>query len=90
MLGDICEEDDDSGEALVFEGIEVEAFTHQPSVRKLRQELLALQACEALVAAYRRGADSGGSVAWEDIDAAHALALQTCDAIDEGSPPAAA
>ncbi|MFA5571628.1 MAG: hypothetical protein WDA42_00855 [Candidatus Bathyarchaeia archaeon] len=37
---------------------------------------LMAQACNALVDAYERGGENGGSVAWEDVDDAYVLAEQ--------------
>lgn len=42
---------------------------------------LALQACQALIEAYDEGEARGGSVAWEDVNAAYALA---CQALAQG------
>jgi hypothetical protein len=85
ILDDDFVEEGDPGEALNFEGREVDAFIPRSTVLKLRREQMARRACETLVAAYQRGADSG-SVAWEDINAAHALALQACARNDDADP----
>lgn len=39
-------------------------------------DTLALAACHALVDAYDRGQESGGSIDWSDVDDAHEIALQ--------------
>ena len=75
LLFDDYEEKD--GQPLVFEVIaNVDAWpVPDASVRQLRREDSAMRACHLLVDAYRRGEESGGSIAWEDLDAAHAVAL---------------
>jgi len=75
LLFDDYEEKDD--QSLVFEVIaNVEAWpAPDASVLKLRREAAAMRACSHIVEAYRRGEESGGSVAWEDLDEAHAAAL---------------
>lgn len=51
----------------------------ESSVLHQRRTATAERACRLLVEAYRRGEESGGSVAWEDLDAAHAVALEALD-----------
>ena len=47
-----------------------------PCVRNYRAGLAALEAARSLVKSYRRGEENGGSVSWEDVDAAYEAALR--------------
>jgi len=75
LLFDDYEEKDD--QPLLFEVVEqVDAWPEpEASVIHLRQQSAALRACHLLAEAYRRGEASGGAIAWEDLDEAHAAAL---------------
>ena len=75
LLFDDYEEKDD--QCLVFEVIaKMDAWpVPEASVLQLRREAAAMRACHLLVEAYRRGEESGASIAWEDLDDAHAAAL---------------
>ena len=79
LLFDDYEEVDD--QALIFEVVaEVETWPEpESSVLHQRRSSAAERACRLLVEAYRRGEESGGSVAWEDLDTAHAAALEALD-----------
>ena len=79
LLFDDYEERD--GQPLIFEVVaEVETWPEpESSVLHQRRAIAAERACCLLVEAYRRGEESGGSVAWEDLDAAHAVALEVLD-----------
>jgi len=79
LLFDDYEEID--GQPLIFEVVaEVETWPEpESSVLHQRRSAAAERACRLLVEAYRRGEESGGSIAWEDLDAAHAIALEALD-----------
>jgi hypothetical protein len=79
LLFDDYEETD--GQPLIFEVVaQVDAWPEpESSVLHQRRAIAAERACRLLVEAYRRGEESGGSVAWEDLDAAHAVALEALD-----------
>ncbi len=79
LLFDDYEETD--GQPLIFEVVaEVETWPEpESSVLHQRRASAAERACRLLVEAYQRGEESGGSIAWEDLDAAHAVALEALD-----------
>ena len=79
LLFDDYEEVD--GQPLIFEVVaEVETWPEpESSVLHQRRASAAERACRLLVEAYQRGEESGGSIAWEDLDAAHAVALDALD-----------
>lgn len=79
LLFDDYEEQD--GQPLIFEVVaEVETWPEpESSVLHQRRATAAERACLLLVEAYQRGEESGGSIAWEDLDEAHAAALEALD-----------
>jgi hypothetical protein len=79
LLFDDYEERD--GQPLIFEVVaEVETWPEpEASVLHQRRASAAERACHLLLEAYRRGEESGDSIAWEDLDAAHAAALEALD-----------
>ena len=79
LLFDDYEETD--GQPLIFEVVaQVDAWPEpESSVLRQRREAAAMRACTLLVEAYQRGEASGGSVAWEDLNEAHAVALDALD-----------
>lgn len=79
----------EEGQAIVWECQAVEAFRNpNASVRALKAQALALQACRAMVSAYAKGGE-GGSVDWEDLDYVHALAREALALLAEPAPPSA-
>jgi len=79
LLFDDYEEVD--GQPLIFEVVaEVETWPEpESSVLHQRRATAAERTCRLLVEAYQRGEESGGSIAWEDLDEAHAAALEALD-----------
>jgi hypothetical protein len=88
--------DDTEAMPLLYDGFEeqggsldwdiqaVEAFGQQDySVRLHYAKQHALHVCRMLVAAYRSGEGNGGSIAWEEVDAAHGLAQQALALLGE-------
>ena len=49
------------------------------SVRQLKSEQAAMRVCRGLIEAYQRGEQSGGSIAWEDLDQLIPVALKALD-----------
>ena len=79
LLFDDYEETD--GQPLIFEVVaQVDAWPEpESSVLRQRRATAAERACRLLVEAYRRGEEAGDSVAWEDLDAVHTVALEALD-----------
>jgi len=81
LLYDGFEEAD--GQGLAWECQAVPTFrTKDASVRTLKAQALALQACRAMVSAYAQGGE-GGSVDWEDLDHVHVLACEALALMEE-------
>lgn len=69
-------EESDTGNCLTFKAEPVDEFPEKaPIVRYFQARETALAACRALVAAYKKGGESE-SVDWDDVDAAHEMALK--------------
>lgn len=81
LLFDDYEEQGDTGVPLEFT-VECTIDDAEPwpqaevSVKAIRRQAAALRSAALLVEAYRRAEESGGSVAWEDIDLALEVALE--------------
>ncbi len=74
-------EDSDSGEVFEFEVIgtldgEVGWPAPSGAVEEQMKDRLGREAAQALVDAYAKGAQDGGSIEWSDLDQAHELALR--------------
>lgn len=66
-------------EGISFMSCEISEAHPDESARALHRNVMAMRACEALVAAYRVAEESGGGVSWEDVDEAHRIALEAVE-----------
>ena len=78
LLSDDYHESGD--ESMVWECELVEQLPEPDhSVRQLKSEQAAMRVCRGLIEAYQRGAQSGGSIVWEDLDQLIPVALKALD-----------
>lgn len=78
LLSDDYHESGD--ESMVWECELVEQLPEPDhSVRQLKGEQASMRVCRGLIEAYQKGENSGGSIAWEDLDQLIPVALKALD-----------